>query len=360
MNLNSLKNFIIGLALSLGVTTAYGQIGIGTDNPNGSSILDVTATDKGVLIPRVANLGGIASPATGLLVYLTTDNRFYFYDGSVWKVLNPWDYQGVGTNLLTAPNNTGVGEPNPGSKLSVNGNLALGSSYAAYQGDGGANPFPPANGALIEGNVGIGTTAPSEKLEVVGNIEASGTVSATTVNATAVNATIVNATNGNGIVPKGGIIMWSGTTIPAGWALCNGQTMDGYRTPDLRGRFIAGYDPGNGAYNNPGNLSQRGTGTADVGGAETVALTVAQMPEHNHSMGSAGDHSHTIDSFKKDGLDHDASGSGGQQYWRSNGGGSSSTESNGSHTHTINNEGGNQAHENRPPYYVLAFIMRVQ
>ena len=41
--------------------------------------------------------------------------------------------------------------------------------------------------------------------------------------------------NGNGgIVPPGGIIMWSGTDIPDGWALCDGS--DG--TPDLRNRFV--------------------------------------------------------------------------------------------------------------------------
>ncbi|MEC8193704.1 MAG: proprotein convertase P-domain-containing protein [Myxococcota bacterium] len=41
--------------------------------------------------------------------------------------------------------------------------------------------------------------------------------------------------NGNGgFVPPGGIIMWSGTDIPDGWALCDGS--DG--TPDLRNRFV--------------------------------------------------------------------------------------------------------------------------
>lgn len=41
-----------------------------------------------------------------------------------------------------------------------------------------------------------------------------------------------------GLIPRGGIIMWSGTinTIPTGWALCNGQN----GTPDLRDRFIVG------------------------------------------------------------------------------------------------------------------------
>jgi len=42
--------------------------------------------------------------------------------------------------------------------------------------------------------------------------------------------------NGKDLLPKGAIIMWSGTDIPAGWALCDGKD----DRPDLRGRFILG------------------------------------------------------------------------------------------------------------------------
>jgi len=64
---------------------SYAQVGIGTVTPDGSSILDITATDKGVLIPRMTqsqrNL--IGSPVEGLLVY-QTDNTpgFYYYNGT--------------------------------------------------------------------------------------------------------------------------------------------------------------------------------------------------------------------------------------------------------------------------------------
>lgn len=48
-----------------------------------SAMLDIAATDKGILIPRVANPATIASPATGLLAYSTTSNTFWYYNGSV-------------------------------------------------------------------------------------------------------------------------------------------------------------------------------------------------------------------------------------------------------------------------------------
>jgi microcystin-dependent protein len=41
-------------------------------------------------------------------------------------------------------------------------------------------------------------------------------------------------------IPLGGIIMWSGSTPPTGWAVCDGSISNGVQTPDLRGRFVVG------------------------------------------------------------------------------------------------------------------------
>ena len=66
------------------------------------------------------------------------------------------------------------------------------------------------------------------------------------------------------LVPSGVILMWSGSTdtIPAGWALCNGQN----GTPDLTDRFILG----------AGKTYQPGT----TGGAATVTPSVAARNAH--------------------------------------------------------------------------------
>lgn len=74
------------------------QTGIGTATPNASAKLDVYATDKGFLPPRVAltgtnSAGPITSPATGLLVYNTATTGtspnnvipgYYYWNGSAW------------------------------------------------------------------------------------------------------------------------------------------------------------------------------------------------------------------------------------------------------------------------------------
>jgi hypothetical protein len=58
----------------------YGQTGIGTTTPNASAKLEIAATDKGLLIPRLTltQRGSISSPANGLLIY-QTDGVVGFY-----------------------------------------------------------------------------------------------------------------------------------------------------------------------------------------------------------------------------------------------------------------------------------------
>ena len=73
-------------------------------------------------------------------------------------------------------------------------------------------------------------------------------------------------TVGGGFVPVGGIIMWSGATVPAGWGLCDGTQS----TPDLRNRFIVG----------SGSSYANGA----QGGATTATLTASMIPDHKHQF----------------------------------------------------------------------------
>ena len=66
-------------------------VAVNQDNtrPHPSAMLDVKSNDKGMLIPRLstAERTAIANPAKGLLVYDTSTNSFWFYNGSIWKQL---------------------------------------------------------------------------------------------------------------------------------------------------------------------------------------------------------------------------------------------------------------------------------
>ncbi len=142
---------------------------------------------------------------------------------------------------------------------------------------------------------------------------------------------------GMGAVPRGAILMWSGNPaqLPKGWVLCDSQN----GTPDLRSRFIVGYDP-----RHADNKTMRKTGGEDL-----HALTMAEMPSHNH--GQAGNHRHSFSAT--DGGWAFNIGRRGDP--RRSDKGTVYTSTNGAHTHA--SEGGGAPHENRPPYYVLAYIM---
>ncbi len=59
-------------------------------NPDGSAMLDVQSTDKGILIPRMteAQRNAITSPATGLMIYQTDGTAgFYYYNGTAWTAM---------------------------------------------------------------------------------------------------------------------------------------------------------------------------------------------------------------------------------------------------------------------------------
>lgn len=61
-----------------------GKVGIGTTTPNSSAVLDLVATDKALLLPRVANTAAIASPVNGMLIYDNASNCIKGYENGAW------------------------------------------------------------------------------------------------------------------------------------------------------------------------------------------------------------------------------------------------------------------------------------
>ncbi|MCB0480861.1 MAG: tail fiber protein [Flavobacteriales bacterium] len=289
---------------------SHAQVGVGTDNPSSKAVLHLESSDKGLIIPKMNNaamdamtVGG--NPETGTLVYNTDVNEIFTFKNGKWYSMTPF-HRERSSNITK-------------------------------------DTIRPA----------VATAA--RPLEI----------------------TSLNVQSGYGVTPLGGIIMWSGKNPPDGWVLCDGSTSNGYTTPNLSGRFIVGYDASNTdnlSYNFPGNYSEKGTSWGHSGGDNFVTLTSAQsgVPGHTHGVSgtiNGGNHRHGLNDFRSDGLDHDASGSPGQEYWRRwvGGGVTNYTEYDGGHTHShslsaVTNATANasQSHENRPRFYVLAFIMRVK
>ena len=153
-------------------------------------------------------------------------------------------------------------------------------------------------------------------------------------------------------IPKGTILPWYGAlgSIPSGFALCNGAN----GTPDLRDRFLvgAGYSYGLG----------------NIGGAAFVQLVGSQIGNHYHTFGyhdgnNGGYFLTSGNWFQWPGLASPTypgkwNGSGGGGYWSWDGG---STFSPGMNLITSlgTATAPQEAHENRPPYYAVYYIMKL-
>ena len=79
---------------------ANNKLAIGTNSPNTSAILDVSSTNKGVLVPRMtaSQKNAISSPTTGLLIFQTdAQTGFYYYNGGSWISLTEPNWTSAGT-----------------------------------------------------------------------------------------------------------------------------------------------------------------------------------------------------------------------------------------------------------------------
>lgn len=187
--------------------------------------------------------------------------------------------------------------------------------------------------------------------------------------------------------PPGVVEMFAGKEVPENYVLCNGQelekaeyealykalgdefstapdcngntytTREGYfRVPDLRGRFVVGYHDTDVDYQKHGR----------AGGAKAVALGVKDLPEHSHSVNDyvgltkdtesqtagslrIGDKDYTTGveavSGNRRRVQTDANRDGDRIEWVA---------------HETDAAGDGGLHENRPPYYVLSYIIRVR
>jgi hypothetical protein len=141
-------SMIFGLFFSIQL---FAQTGIGTTSPNASAKLEIAATDKGLLIPRLTSTqrGNISSPANGLLIYQTDGVvGFYVNTGTpaspVWTRINmDWTRTGndiaytVGNVSTTGTLTGGNSSTSSLSGFGVNINTQAGTTYTIDATDNG-------------------------------------------------------------------------------------------------------------------------------------------------------------------------------------------------------------------------------
>lgn len=167
------------------------------------------------------------------------------------------------------------------------------------------------------------------------------------------------------LIPAGTIIQSAATNVPGGWLDCNGETLSvamysylfsaigytyggvyrgadlglnraadlSFNIPDMRGRVGVGAGDGVGVA-----LTPRVLGAID--GEENHTLVVAEMPRHNHGGSTGSTNAALVGSTGTSSAnDHQVA-------------------DNGSHSHTIEFEGGNGAHNNMQPFLVLRYLIK--
>jgi hypothetical protein len=173
------------------------------------------------------------------------------------------------------------------------------------------------------------------------------------VNGSAVVTGNVNAGSftGPGTVPIGTIVLWSSSSIPSGWARCDGGNYYGYWTPNLLDRFVVG--------------AGASYGVGWTGGASQVTLSIWNLPPHQHDVvdaifseaqgsiwGNGVPGGWWVEGTPNKAGSHSTDGdnNGNLDEWRTTG-----------NPHDIyGNWSSDSPFSILPPYYALYYIMRVQ
>ena len=235
---------------------------------------------------RNADVTGVATVRTSLYV----DGNFYDASGDVGNSGQLLSSTGSGTNWINANTTSVANSINVGTNV----NSTNADQFITFVGNSSGN-----NPIRVDTDLKYN---PSTNRLTAGSFAGDG-----------------SALTGIESFVTGMIILWYGNTgnIPTGFVLCDGNNS----TPDLRDRFIVGagsaYSPG------------------DTGGANSVTLTVNQIPAHTHTY---------IDQYVA--IDN------GYRPWPA------SNNDCGARNVDSGSTGGGQSHENRPPYYALCYIMK--
>ncbi|GAA4047344.1 hypothetical protein GCM10022409_37000 [Hymenobacter glaciei] len=153
-NLTPFRHALLAALLATAGQSARAQnVGVGTTAPDASAALDIVATNKGALLPRVASTGSVPSPATGLIVFQTGAPAGYYYNAGTSGAPS-WQQIATASGAAVTASN---GLTKTGQNVALGGTLtgatiiATGGNVLAISGTG---------------KVGIGTSSPAGQFEV--------------------------------------------------------------------------------------------------------------------------------------------------------------------------------------------------
>lgn len=217
---------------------AQNNVGIGTTTPNASSILEMQATDKGVLVPRLttAQRLAIATPANGLLVYDTNFDCFYYYITATTTWTSLCSSGGSGSTGPTGPTGTAgaIGATGADGVTGATGTNGIdgvtGATGPTGTGIAGATGVTGPTGPVGPTGVGSGTpgttgaTGPTGSTGIVGSTGVAGATGATGSIGSTGSTGATGVAGSTGATGSTGTIGSTGSTGATGVAGATGST----------------------------------------------------------------------------------------------------------------------------------------
>ncbi len=386
--------------LCLGFTVVVSHIGLAQNMsinstgalPDSSAMLDVKASDRGILIPRTdtatVNSSGI-SLANGLLIYQTNDSKFYYYDGAKWIVIDGPNTDNQTIDAFSLSGNTlslsleddgqatqtvDLSSVNTDDQtidaFSLSGNtlsLSLEDDGQATQtvdlssvntDDQTIDAFSLSGNTLSLSLEDDGQAAQTVDLssvntddQTIDGFSLSGSTLSLSLEDDGQSAQTVDFT---ALLPVGSIIMYPGSNAPTNWLICDGSTfsastypdlntlLGGSTLPDFSGRFPLGVG-------NSGESGSTNHSLGSTGGEETHTLTTSEMPSHNHGSGTLQTEEPVL-SQEDDGTgNQDARDGSDKKLFEYN-----------DITGSTGSTGGGNAHNTMPPYLTVNYIIKAK
>lgn len=270
-NLSAMNRILFILFFSTIWLSVFSQIGVGTETPDNSAILDITATDKGLLFPRMLTnqREEISSPATGLHVFDITTSSLWFYDGATWV-----NYAGQG---VIGDVKSGLQSADHGGWVKLNGrslDSLTNSQKAAAENLGLSGTLPNAASAYLTQNG-----------NALGSVTGSNTVTLAQANLPLVNFT--------GTAASAGSHNHGGNTSTDGEHSHSGSTNNtGSHSHSVIAKKSGTGTDGIIGNNNSDNANKNGT--TDAAGSHSHTLDIDDAGDHSHTISSDGSHTHNV------------------------------------------------------------------
>jgi hypothetical protein len=290
--------FIFSIYILSGLS-AYAQVGIGTNTPDNSAMLEVQSTTKGFLLPKMtsAQRSSIATPANGLQVYDTNTNSIWYYNGTFW----------VNTQAMASVGDvkSGIQNADHSGWVLLDGRALTSlsaSQQAAATAIGLAGNLPDAaNSYLVQNGTALASVSGSNSVSLtqanLPNVNFTGTAASAgghnhggaTGNAGGHNHTGTTSDNGqhshSGSTSVNGSHSHSASVSGSGW--------------NAGGAFVGGFEAGpfvlqvqNVTIASSGDHSH--TLSIDNSGNHNHTFTTSSVGDHNHSINTDGAHTHSV------------------------------------------------------------------